>query len=58
MENNFKNNICVFVQLNHLALHLKHCKSTTLQYIYIYVYIYIFNSSAVKESKYLLKGYT
>ena len=31
MENNFKNNICVFVQLNHLALYPKHCKSTILQ---------------------------
>ena len=31
MENNFKNYICVYVQLNHLAVHLKHCKSTILQ---------------------------
>ena len=36
MENNFKNNICVYVYLNHLAVYLKHCKSTILQWnIYI-----------------------
>ena len=39
MENNLKNNLCVYVQLNHLAVHLKHCKSNILQLkkkIYIY----------------------
>ena len=28
MENNFKDNICVYRQVNHLAMHLKHCKLT------------------------------
>ena len=28
MENNLKNIVCVYVQLNHLAVHLKHCKLT------------------------------
>ena len=28
--------------MNHLAVHLKHCKSTILKkYIYIYIYVYI-----------------
>ena len=31
MENNLKNNICVYVQLSRLAVHLKQCKSTILQ---------------------------
>ena len=31
MENNFKNNICVHIKLNQLAVHLKHCKSTMAQ---------------------------
>ena len=30
-RNNFKNNIYVYIQLNHLAVHLKHSKSTILQ---------------------------
>ena len=52
MGNNFKNYICIYVQLNHFAVHKKliqHCKSTvycclvtqlclTLCNIYIYVY--------------------
>ena len=31
MENNFKNNICAHIQLTHLAVHLKHCKSTSIK---------------------------
>jgi len=35
MENNLKNIVCVYVQLNHLAVHLKHCKLTIFNKIYI-----------------------
>ena len=44
MENNFKDNICVYRQVNHLAVHLKHCKLTIYlnkklkKKIYIYIY--------------------
>ena len=41
MENNLKNNLCVYVQLNHLAVHLKHCKSNILQLKKKKIYIYI-----------------
>ena len=30
IENNFKNNTCVFGKLNQCAVYLKHCKSTKL----------------------------
>ena len=30
MENNLKNNICVYGKVNHLVVHLKHYKSTIL----------------------------
>ena len=38
VENNLKNNILyIYIYMNHLAVHLKHC-NLKKQYIYIYIY--------------------
>ena len=46
MENNLKTNICVYVLLNHFAVHLNHCKSTTIKYINIFL-----NELSIKVSR-------